>query len=83
VIRWLWNMVFEEMAGDGEWISISERLPDADGRYLCCVKSSAFRGATYQDILRYDKDGFRDGCIYTDDVTHWMHLPLDPPKEEV
>lgn len=29
----------------------------------------------------YDKGGFVEGHIYTDDVTHWMPLP-EPPKGE-
>lgn len=62
-----------------EWISVEDRLPENDGRYLCNVQSFAFPGMFYQAILRYDKVGFRDGSIYTDDVTHWMPLP-EPPK---
>lgn len=62
-------------------IPVTERLPEQDGRYLCIVKSYAFPGKTYQAIRMYDKFGFREGNIYTDDVTHWMPLPK-PPKEE-
>ena len=63
------------------WIPVTERLPEKGGNYLCIVKSSLFRGATYQTILGYDKAGFYDGCIFVEDVTHWMPLP-EPPKEE-
>lgn len=62
------------------WIPVTERLPKEHGRYLCNIKSGAFRGCYYQAIRYYDQYGFRDGCIYTDDVTHWMPLP-EPPKE--
>ena len=63
------------------WIPVSERLPEIGDRCLCNVKSFAFPGSFYQTILKYDKFGFVEGCIYTDDVTHWMLLP-EPPKEE-
>lgn len=64
-----------------KWIPVTERLPEENDRYLCNVKSFAFPGCSYHAILHYDKhDGFREGNIYTDDVTHWMPLP-EPPKE--
>ena len=63
-----------------EWISVKDRLPEY-GRYLCNVKSMAFRGASYQAILKYENGGFIEDGIYTDFVTHWMPLP-EPPKEE-
>lgn len=65
-----------------KWIPVTERLPEENDRYLCNVKSFAFPGRSYHAILHYDKrGGFREGNIYTDDVTHWMPLP-EPPKEE-
>ena len=64
-----------------EWIPVTERLPEHDGRYLCNVKYFSFQGSFYQAILEYDKHGFQEGHIYTDDVTHWMPLPT-PPKGE-
>lgn len=64
-----------------KWRSVSERLPKEQGRYLCNVKSFAFPGCTYISILQYDKYGFREENIYTDDVTHWMPLP-EPPGTE-
>lgn len=65
----------------GKWIPVTERLPEENGYYLCCVKSFCFSGRTYINILKCDKDGFMEGHIYTDDVTHWMPLP-EPPKGE-
>ena len=61
-------------------IPVTERLPDIGDRCLCNVKSFAFPGSFYHAILPYDKYGFVEGGIYTDDVTHWMPLP-EPPKE--
>ena len=63
----------------GQWIPVTDRLPEECDRYLCNVKSFAFPGSFYQAILHYDKYGFREGHIYTDDVTHWMSLP-EPPE---
>ena len=67
--------------GRPKWIPVTERLPEEDGYYLCNVRSFAFRGSFYAAMLKYDKGGFIEGHIYTDDVTHWMPLP-EPPKGE-
>lgn len=64
-----------------QWHPASEP-PEEDGRYLCSVMSLVSNGRNYADILRYDKDGFRDGHIYTDLVTHWMPLPEPPSTED-
>lgn len=64
-----------------KWRPVSEP-PKEDGRYLCSVMSLVSNGRNYADILKWDKDGFRDGHIYTDLVTHWMPLP-EPPRTEV
>lgn len=63
----------------GQWIPVTERMPEECDRYLCNVRSFAFPGSFYQAILHCDKYGFREGNIYTDDVTHWMPLP-EPPE---
>ena len=62
-----------------QWIAVEDRLPEEDGYYLCCIKSSLFPDRVYIDILECDKSSFEEGHIYTDTVTHWMPLP-DPPK---
>ena len=65
-----------------KWISVDDRLPEEDGYYLCCIKSSLFPDRVYIDILECDKGSFEEGHIYTDTVTHWMPLPPEPPKGE-
>jgi hypothetical protein len=58
-----------------EWISVEERLPERNGRYLthCNVE-----GQSLVCILYYCKvGGFNDGA-----VTHWMPLPEPPMKGE-
>ncbi len=67
---------------NNRWIPVSERLPDEYQRYLCNIKSFAFPGRYYVDILKYDRGGFIDGYIYTDDVTHWMPLPEEQNEDE-
>lgn len=55
-----------------EWISVEQRLPDRNGRYLthCNVE-----GQSLVCILYFCKvGGFNEGT-----VTHWMPLPM-PPK---
>lgn len=65
-----------------QWISIDDKLPEEDGYYLCCIKSSLFPDRVYIDILECDKGSFEEGHIYTDTVTHWMPIPPEPPKGE-
>ena len=80
-----------------EWISVKERLPEENGRYLCNIP--IYEG--YQEVLYFatnleavdDYDfyhrnhaGFFDyehkyGYCEHSDVTHWMPLP-EPPKGE-
>ena len=64
-----------------KWISVDNRLPEEDGYYLCCIKSSLFPDRVYIDILECTKSSFEEGHIYTDTVTHWTPLP-EPPKGE-
>ena len=64
-----------------QWISVTERLPEEDGYYLCCIKSSLFPDRIYIDILECDKGSFEEGHIYTDTVTHWTPMPELPKGE--
>lgn len=55
-----------------EWISVEERLPERNGRYLthCNIENQSL-----VCVLYYCKiGGFNEGT-----VTHWMPLP-EPPK---
>lgn len=61
-----------------KWIPVTERLPDCDGRYLCNVKSYAFRGCYYRDILKFEQGLFAGEYAAHEDVTHWMELPDYP-----
>ena len=63
-----------------KWISVEERLPEKEGRYLCVVRIGK-SGAVYVRVMNGDSYGFSLDHIYDDDVTHWMPLP-EPPKGE-
>ena len=57
----------------GKWVSVAERLPEKNGRYLthCNIE-----GQSLVCVLYYNKIGsFNEGT-----VTHWQDLP-EPPKE--
>ena len=70
------NAVAEHLYNAGyrkqsEWISVDERLPERNGRYLthCNIE-----GQSLVCILYYSKvGGFNEGA-----VTHWMPLPEAP-----
>lgn len=59
----------------GHWIPVSERLPEADGRYLC----------TYEDDIEencVDFGSYKNGEWYVDKVIAWMPLPAPfEPRE--
>lgn len=77
-----------------EWISIKDRLPRKNGKYLCCDKDKhihilSFAQNLYSidswDFAKEHRSGFYDysdeyGYYEWDGVTHWMPLP-EPPKE--
>ena len=77
----------------GEWISVKDRLPEEDGRYityraginygitcetLFCVQPTNYRIPTKNYFYFRNSMGYQ--CVCTD-VTHWMPLP-EPPKGE-
>lgn len=59
-----------------EWISVEERLPETEGKYLVCTAN----GMVYIEWFIDDYcDGHPSWGHYA--VTHWMPLP-EPPKGE-
>jgi hypothetical protein len=52
-----------------EWISVKERLPDKNGRYLICTKYTS---------KRIELTLFEDGEWAYYKVSHWMALPEAP-----
>jgi hypothetical protein len=60
-----------------EWISVNDKLPERQGRYLT---HSIIAGQSLVAILWYEKYG----SGFDEEVTHWMCLPEPPrtPKEK-
>ena len=75
-----------------QWISVDERLPDKEGKYLVTVYDGITPNVLYfykrypycNRGIRTDRPVWCDCDNYVDfeedSVTHWMPLP-EPPKE--
>ena len=61
-----------------EWISVDERLPETEGKYLVCTTNGNIGVGSFID---YYGKGTRL-CFDCWAVTHWMPLP-EPPKGAV
>ena len=62
-----------------DWISVKERLPERDGRYLVAIKN----GDGYSISVRKFRNGgfgYKNGVWErrTFGVRFWMHLPKPP-----
>ena len=66
--------VMTEPAIGGQWIAVTERLPEL-GRYVLVYEAGTSTADIYIDFLA-DEAYWSD----TDHVTHWMPLP-EPPTE--
>ena len=78
-----------------EWISVKDRLPDKDGKYLCFSTNGNFIDVcgfakSLHKVDKYDFKGIRRKGWYTYSgewgyyeiscITHWMPIP-ELPKE--
>lgn len=61
-----------------EWISVEDRLPEENGRYLVFIKVSFFEDITIQRILEYNKSQGFNVYSVAETVTHWLPLPEAP-----
>lgn len=61
-----------------EWISVEDRLPDQDGRYLICDKFGNINMRRYTKCSNYPFDIGPDHKQYFM-PTHWAELP-EPPS---
>ena len=63
-----------------EWISVTERLPEAGGYVVCIAKRNPF-SRFMPMVAKIEKNGWVNPITeqYISEVTHWMPLP-PPPK---
>jgi len=60
------------------WVSVVERLPDADCWYIAAIKHDK-SGNTGVFVAEFWSDGVFTNCDFEDvTVTHWMPLPPGP-----
>lgn len=75
-----------ELRSSNKWISVTERLPEKDGHYICNYHFGEYPKMTFTQVLDYYatdivphfQHTLGDGSMK---VTHWMPLP-EPPKGE-
>ena len=77
-----------------QWISVDDRLPEESGLYItfgCTAVPVRMPHNFDKDMGKfgvwwdYDTDGKkhpRYRFIEAEDITHWMPIPPEPPKEE-
>ena len=58
-----------------DWISVDERLPEDDGKYLCQFSDGII------ETFDYKESEYKMWGVYNVIVTHWETLPA-PPKEK-
>ena len=65
----------EDVAPRAEWISVEERLPDENGRFLTVDKKGDMMVCYWEKHF-----GWFAMVCNKNAITHWMPLP-EPPKE--
>ena len=80
-----WDDVIERLDAQptvGGWISVKDRLPEKNGRYLCRYEQEVYgEVCRCTDFGMFDSNIGEKGNWFVGKVTHWMPLP-EPPKEE-
>ena len=70
-----------EKIGWGEWIPVTERLPEKTGEYLVCGQWRGKPAETWVcELISFGKIKGWANEARNPAVTHWMPLP-EPPKE--
>lgn len=77
--HWAGNAIPIEQAPKSPWISVEDRLPDAEGPYIICRNGSVGKfsysdGTFFTNVLV----GIKYVRMDIEDVTHWMPLPTPP-----
>jgi hypothetical protein len=67
-----------EQRSGGQWISVSERLPDEDGRLWAVLSDTVNLGIVtgYYPLCEYYH--FNDGWATDERITHWLDVKLPP-----
>lgn len=79
-----------------DWISVKDRLPARNGRYLCLIESRFYMLLSFAKRLErvdeynfenLDRPGFFEydneyGHYEINSVTHWMLLPKRPMEDK-
>ena len=68
------NKIYDAGYRKQEWISVDERLPDKEGKYLVCTTNG---NIGVGDFIDYYGKGTHL-CFACWAVTHWMPLPEAP-----
>lgn len=64
-----------------QWISVKDRLPEKNGRYLCRYEQEVYgEVCRCTDFGMFDSDIGEKGGWLVGKVTHWMTLP-EPPED--
>ena len=77
-----------------DWISVKDRLPARNGRYLCLIDSKFYmilsfakklKAVDKYDFKNVNRPGFYEydseyGHYEINNITHWMPLPERPLK---
>ena len=69
-----------------DWISVKDRLPKINNKYLCVLNNRTISICSFaHNLKKVDKSGWYDydgewGYYEVSNVTHWMPLP-ELPKE--
>jgi len=66
------------MVVESQWVSVDERLPNADGFYVCFYHGDA--GVLFYTEPFRQFSNPSNGLYFTEKVTHWQPLPK-PPKQ--
>lgn len=75
--------IVQEVAKDGGWVSVKDRLPEVQDEYLVWWTADGFKGKCFYEIVEYSPEEGWIGKIpqapfgkYT--VIAWMPLPSAP-----